>query len=83
MISGVSPGPSLCLCPYGLLSLQASASVPFGGHYLLLCLYLAGAPAVWYLNADDNGPAHRQQLVVHGEEPVEDWQVAGEKRGAG
>lgn len=33
----------------------------------------------WYLNADDNRPAHGQQLVVNSEDPIENLGVVGEK----
>lgn len=44
---------------------------------------VCGALAAWYLEDDDNAPTHGQQAVVHGEDPIEDWEVVGEKGGSG
>lgn len=44
---------------------------------------MCGALAAWYLEDDDNAPTHGQQAVVHGEDPIEDWEVVGEKGGSG
>ena len=41
----------------------------------------SGALAGWYLDADDNAPAYGQQVVVHGEDPIEDWKAVGDKGG--
>lgn len=62
--------------------------------WLHLCLYLfvspqvsardmGGALAGWYLEDDNNAPTHGQQAVVHGEDPIEDWEAVGEKGGSG
>lgn len=86
-----SPGLPLCLCLCIFLCFGVSAAVP-SLVSLSLSLYLSlSLPksltraclrpwvAGWYLNADDNRPAHGQQLVVNSEDPIENWEVVGEK----
>ena len=56
---------------------------------LCLCLHVLSLPSLcpgafralagWYLDADDNGPAHGQQLAVKGEDPIQDWEEAREE----
>lgn len=60
----------LCHCAYLVclslcLSIFVSSQVSDPG--------TSGPPAGWYLYADDDGPAHGQQLVVDSEDTVEDW----------